>query len=293
MGNQKKIGFIFIDGIHHIYHFITVAVALAKKNEVSILTFPAKHLILRAELDRLEGKNVKIEKLSTEFFTHVTEKISKKKIPRASVWMKKNRNYIAKNFDAVVFSDFIHHKFIENPDVKKIPPSFKLAHGIPGRAYAYKEDIKDFDFQFLLGSFHKKQLEKRKLLRDEHKIIGYPKLDAINLQQKRNFFSNQKPTVVYSPHFIDEFSSWHNVGKEVLEYFYQQKDYNLIFAPHVQLFNKRKGISPAEVDKKFYECPHIYIDLGSQNSVDMTYTKSSDIYLGDVSSQVYEFSTLR
>jgi len=289
MGSKKKIGFIFIDGIHHISHFITVATALAKENEVSILTFPAKHDFLRAELDRLGGKNVKIEKLFTEFFTHVTEKVSKKKIPRASVWMKKHRKYIAEKFDAVVFSDFIHHKFAENPEVEKNPPIFILLHGIPGRAYAYKEDLRDFDFQFLLGSFHKKQFEERNLLTEAYKVIGYPKLDTIDFQHKKDFFNNHKPTVVYSPHFIDEFSSWHKIGKEVLEYFYNQTEYNLIFAPHIQLFNKRKGLSVKEIDKKYYNCKHIHIDSGSQNSVDMTYTKSADIYLGDVSSQVYEF----
>lgn len=31
------------------------------------------------------------------------------------------------------------------------------------------------------------------------------------------------------------------------------------------------------------------IDFGSEKSVDMTYTQAADIYLGDVSSQVYEF----
>ena len=289
MSNQKKIGFIFLDNIHHIYHFITIAAELSKENHVYILTYPSKHVFLRNELNRLGGKNVKIKKLSTEFFTNIIEKISQKKIPRASVWMKKNRNYIAENFDAVVFSDFIHHKFINENSSNKTPPIFKLNHGIPGRAYAFKKDIKDFDFQFLLGPFHKQEIIKRNLLIENYKMIGYPKLDAINIQDKKIFFNNNKPTVVYSPHFTQEFSSWYNLGRKILEYFYQQVDYNLIFAPHIQLFNSRKGISPKEIDQKFFNCSHMHIDLGSQNSVDMTYMNSANIYLGDVSSQVYEF----
>ena len=35
--------------------------------------------------------------------------------------------------------------------------------------------------------------------------------------------------------------------------------------------------------------PHILLDPGSPASIDMTYTRAADIYLGDVSSQVYEF----
>ena len=33
----------------------------------------------------------------------------------------------------------------------------------------------------------------------------------------------------------------------------------------------------------------ILVDLGSRRSVDMTYTLAADLYVGDVSSQVYEF----
>lgn len=289
MRNRGKIGFIFIDEIHHIYHFITIAIALAKEKEVSIITFPAKHIFLRKELNRLGGENVKIEKLSTDFFTNIIEKISKKKIPRASVWMKKNRNYIAENFDAIVFSDFIHHKFLQQEKIKQIPPIFKLAHGLPGRSRSYKKDLKDFDYQFLFGPFHLEEFKKRNLLAKDYKMIGFPKLEAINSKQKKNFFNNKKNTVIYAPHFNKEYSSWYSLGRKILEYFYHQVDYNLIFAPHIQLFNSRKGISPEEIDQKFFNCSHMHIDLGSQNSVDMTYMNSANIYLGDVSSQVYEF----
>ena len=39
--------------------------------------------------------------------------------------------------------------------------------------------------------------------------------------------------------------------------------------------------------------PNIHIDTGSPASVDLTYTRMADIYLGDVSSQVYEFLFLQ
>src|SRR3546814_17702316 len=35
--------------------------------------------------------------------------------------------------------------------------------------------------------------------------------------------------------------------------------------------------------------PHMHIDLGSERSIDMSYTGSADLYLGDVSSQVAEY----
>jgi hypothetical protein len=83
----------------------------------------------------------------------------------------------------------------------------------------------------------------------------------------------------------------------VLEYFYHSKDYNLIFAPHVMLFKRKihmtlEGMTlkvRRPLQEKYARCPHMLIDTGSPASFDMTYTLAADIYLGDVSSQVYEF----
>ena len=41
--------------------------------------------------------------------------------------------------------------------------------------------------------------------------------------------------------------------------------------------------------KQLLRAPNLRFDPGSPASTDMTYTRAADIYLGDVSSQVYEF----
>jgi CDP-glycerol glycerophosphotransferase (TagB/SpsB family) len=74
----------------------------------------------------------------------------------------------------------------------------------------------------------------------------------------------------------------------VLDWFAGQDDFNLIFAPHIRLFQSasrktRARLQAAAVPDK------ILVDPGSARSCDMTYTLAADIYLGDVSSQVYEF----
>ena len=40
---------------------------------------------------------------------------------------------------------------------------------------------------------------------------------------------------------------------------------------------------------RYNDAPHMLMDLGSPACTDMTYTNAADLYLGDVSSQVYEF----
>ncbi len=118
-------------------------------------------------------------------------------------------------------------------------------------------------------------------------VTGYPKFDVIAAQQKKQLFSDQKPIIVYNPHFVLELSSWRRWGLEILEYFFNQNAYNFIFAPHTNLFHR--VLNPKTFPKKYFDASHLIVDLGSEKSVDMTYTQAADIYLGDVSSQIYEF----
>jgi hypothetical protein len=130
------------------------------------------------------------------------------------------------------------------------------------------------------------------------RIIGYPKFDILRGRSPETFFDNKKPTFLYNPHFDPHMSSWFDHGADILEFFYQNADrYNLIFAPHVMLFYKKVHISPEyrvtrtrpDIDPKYYDAPNIRIDVDSARLFDMSYTLSADVYIGDVSSQVYEF----
>jgi CDP-glycerol glycerophosphotransferase (TagB/SpsB family) len=103
--------------------------------------------------------------------------------------------------------------------------------------------------------------------------------------------------VLYNPHVSPHLSSWYKHGRTVLDFFAGNPDYNLIFAPHLMLFERKVVISidklrldwPGRLDSKYWDAPNIHIDLGSSASTDMSYAEAADIYLGDVSSQVYEF----
>jgi CDP-glycerol glycerophosphotransferase (TagB/SpsB family) len=110
-------------------------------------------------------------------------------------------------------------------------------------------------------------------------------------------FDNDKPTVLYNPHFNPLLSSWYTHGERVLEWFASQDALNLIVAPHVMLFKRRLHTSlihrrsrlRRDVPACFRDHPGILIDTGSQRSIDMSYVQAADIYLGDVSSQIYEW----
>jgi len=289
MKKGHKIAILFLDEIHHVYHFINVAVELAKSNEVHILTHTGDQTFLNNTLKLLAPNNVVVEKLPTATFRALTDKLKSRKLPRKGFWIKKNQNYILNNFDAVIFTDYFHKYLLNARGSNKDPRFIKFPHGVAGRAYVYNKDLVDFDLHVIFGQYYYDQLKKKGLLSKQNVIVGYPKLDVVKNLEPQLFFENNKPTVLYNPHFSPPFSSWHFMGIQILEFFLQNDSYNLIFAPHINLFNKVGGDEKNSIPEKYLAANNIKIDLGSENSVNMAYLNAADIYLGDVSSQSFEF----
>lgn len=105
---------------------------------------------------------------------------------------------------------------------------------------------------------------------------------------RARLFDNDRPTVLYAPHFHRRLSSWDRFGRDIIAWFAAQERYNLVVAPHVRLFAEASDADRAAV-MQLAVTDKILIDLGSDRLFDMSYTSGADVYLGDVSSQVYEF----
>ncbi|MCM8568166.1 CDP-glycerol glycerophosphotransferase family protein [Gramella jeungdoensis] len=286
---KKRIGFLYLDEIHHLFHFISVAAELAKTEDVEILTHPRCDDLLFESIEKLGDTNIKVRRLETKRFRRFTDKLKNRDLPRKGFWIKKHKKYLLENFDALIFTDYFHH-YLLKWRTGAYPKLIKFGHGPPGRAYSYNKDLLDFDAQLLYGQFNYDQFEEMGILGPKPMTIGYPKIDVVEKDEKKEYFSNQKPTVIYNPHFDPEYTSWDKEGLKVLEYFYNQDRYNLIFAPHLNLFQELKGNRKlSEIPEKYFKADHILIDPGSVDSVNMAYTRYADIYLGDVSSQVFEF----
>lgn len=171
-------------------------------------------------------------------------------------------------------------------------------HGAGDRAIGFDKTSGLFDRVLVSGEKVRDRLvseagvEPRRI-----SIVGYPKFDIAGRTPAPRLFDNDRPTVLYNPHCSPHLSSWHRMGPAVLDFFARQDRYNLIFAPHVMLFERPWSVSidrlrvarPPSVPRRFFHLPHIHIDLGSRASTDMSHTEAADIYVGDVSSQVYEF----
>jgi hypothetical protein len=171
-------------------------------------------------------------------------------------------------------------------------------HGSGDRAQTFARALGKFDLLLLSGRKMVERLRERGILdRSQYSVVGYQKFEMAARRKPKKLFNNGRPTVIYNPHPHPALSSWFVMGRRVLDYFYNSDAFNLIFAPHLMLFKRRWHLSlrpPAaqrrdDLPEKYFTCPHMLIDLGSDASVDMTYTLAADIYVGDVSSQIYEF----
>lgn len=164
-------------------------------------------------------------------------------------------------------------------------------HGAGDRAGPFEPRLKLFDLVFAAGAKQRDRMVEASLVQPGRcVVVGYPKFDVVERTAGNppRLFAEARPVVLYNPHFDRTLSSWPAWGLEVLKAFADQDSYNLIFAPHVRLFGAA-GPLDLRMLAPFRDHPAIHIDLGARASLDMTYTRMADIYLGDVSSQVYEF----
>ena len=172
-------------------------------------------------------------------------------------------------------------------------------HGAGDREIGFDAQSREFDLVLLPGEKIRRRLAAAGALAPQHAIVGYAKFDvgATPAANRRKLFDDDKPTVLYNPHCSPHLSSWYAQGREILDFFRASGRYNLIFAPHVMLFQRRLQVSidklafkwVRNLESKYLASDNIHVDLGSSACTDMTYTRAADLYLGDVSSQVCEF----
>lgn len=118
-------------------------------------------------------------------------------------------------------------------------------------------------------------------------VTGYAKAHFKGLAARRELFANGKPVVVYAPHWERHRSSWWDWGTGILNALAQQREYNVIFAPHLRLVEKAPEVR--EIAGRLNALDHVHADIESFAMVDGSYMGAADIYLGDSSSQVVEF----
>lgn len=116
---------------------------------------------------------------------------------------------------------------------------------------------------------------------------GYAKASFAHRTPPARLFADDRPVLLYTPHWQRHRSSWWDWGREVVAMLAAQDRWNVILAPHQRLVERAPEVR--DVLAAAARLPHVHADLDSFATVDGSYTAAADLYLGDTSSQVIEF----
>lgn len=267
-----RIAFLAFAEAHQFLHWIPAALALAARPDVEVTVLGASEagLSLVRRFD-LHGA-LRIEHLPTP--SHRRDGLFSPP-PRGLAALLHSRRLA--RFDAIVTSE-------TSSSVLKLLPWFRtlmihIKHGAGDALVGFNSKHRRFDLTLVAGEKHRRQLLAKRLRRpDQVAVGGYAKFEAIGPPER--MFPDAKPVALYNPHAKAPESSWFGHGPQIVAAMERIGNWNFIVAPHVKL---KRGPIVASAS------PNILIDRGSMRSIDMSYTQMADVYIGDASSQVYEF----
>jgi hypothetical protein len=284
----KRVCFLYIAQHHQVWHSLSVAVAMARrwpaiKVEIAATT-PDLIDYIAGLIAELGGAPIELVLLPPAWLRRLGGGGAPPKAPMLIA----NAPRLAR-YDAVITPERTT-ALLRRIGVRH-PLLVYTQHGAGDREGPFEPRLKLFDLVMAAGRKQRDRMMDEGWVSEETcAMVGYPKFDLVDELPQRPAprFERPGPVVLYNPHFHAELGSWPRWGKQVLDFFAANDRYNLIFAPHIRLF-ETASMEERAAFKVYAENPRIHVDLGGPAAADMTYTKAADLYLGDVSSQVYEF----
>jgi hypothetical protein len=298
-----RVGFLFNhDQVHQVAHSLPIALALAElAPDVQVVLAPTNDAI-QAEVIRLTGSRIgnnlgihplRVHRRRSEILAALTEPFA----PTQKLLVYGDNLDFFRSLDVLVVAEktSLMLKTRYGLDRLKI---VHTRHGAGDRAIGFNPASARFDHVLVSGEkIRRRLIEDAGVEADRISVVGYPKFDLHASTRTHALIDDGRPVVLYNPHVSPHLSSWYKMGRQVLDWFVEHDEYQLIFAPHVMLFERPFALTidklridrPGRIDERYLRAPNIHIDLGSRASSNMTYTNRADIYLGDVSSQIYEF----
>ncbi len=193
-------------------------------------------------------------------------------------------------YDAVFTVEDTAFRLFENRAASARPKKIYMPHGAGDGTVGFSSRARMFDYVLLAGEKSAQRMLALEHVRpDNHRKVGLVKIETADRLSKVTgpIFKNARPTILYNSHKTRRLESWSTFIEPMLAEFAISDEHNLIVAPHVKLFRRRSAKTKAYWHSRITD--NVLIDIGSDRSVDMSYTRSADIYVGDISSQVYEF----
>ncbi len=296
-----RICFLFNhDQVHQVAHSLPIALAMMDANLDAEIVIATSNPRLTAEVTRLSGgfPGLPVVELGlAKTSSKLVNRILGRALPAEKLLFYRDNLDFFRGVDVLVVAEktslILKTRF--GLDHLKI---VHTRHGAGDRAVGFDPASALFDHVLVSGPKIRERLISDTGVKPEAiSVVGYPKFDLAPVSPPRPLPNDGRPLVLYNPHVSPHLSSWFTAGRQVLDWFVDHPEYQLIFAPHVMLFERPFSISidklridrPGKLEPRHLNAPNIHIDLGSRASTTMAYTQAADIYLGDASSQVYEF----
>lgn len=284
---KVDLAFLFIGGVHHVLHLAPVAVEISRRRPDLAVHCICGDAVTCEALKAVAGTSspVRITEMQTSLLSRlmmaITGRRSAGKGPLLAAIRWRTRGAMA-----IVVPERTSAKLRVMGWSR---PLIHFRHGAGDRAPASEARLRAFDLIIVPGEKDVERAVARGIDPGRLRAAGYVKLDYLETGATpvAPLFDNGLRTVFYNPHF-DARSSSISAAREVIARFRAQDRYNLVFAPHVRAVEnlsvgERRALEELAVPGR------ILVDLGSPGLFDMRYVRAADLYLGDMSSQLYEF----
>ncbi|ADG11432.1 glycosyl transferase [Caulobacter segnis] len=288
--DHPKIGFLFLGGVHQALHIAPIAAALAREGRAQVSMFaPLEDIApLTRLLSDLECAHP-VQALMIPAWLSKPHAVIAKQPPKLACLLANRSRF--EDLDVLVAAERTSTALKAWPGPS--PKLVHVPHGAGDRARGFERRIRRFDHVIVSGPKDQARMIAQGLVSPATcSVSGSVKVSTVlshpRMGVRGRLFTNDRPVVLYNPHFDAKLSSWASFGARMAAAFREQDHFNLVIAPHVRLSRGWSSSQRARFEALALE-DRILVDAGSDRSHDMTYTMAADIYVGDVSSQVYEF----
>src|SRR5579872_3164814 len=298
-----RIGFLFNhDQVHQVAHALPIAMALAKRRTGAEIIICSTSERITSELRMLGGtaigNELKLVELKlVSLSSRLANAIAGRVMPSSKLLIYRDNLEFFKSLDVLVVPEKTSLILKDHYHLDELT-IIHARHGAGDRAIGFNTASAGFDHILAAGP----KIRDR-LVRDAGvpantiSIVGYPKFDLFESPKQGRRPLAERPIVLYNPHVAPHLSSWYKSGRAILDWFAANPRFQLIFAPHIMLFERRFALTvqppriarPGTIRQSAFNPNDILIDTHSRALTTMEYLNRADIYLGDASSQIYEF----
>jgi hypothetical protein len=266
-----KIGFLALAQAHQHLHWLPCALELARRPGVRVDVLCPSLAGIRFIRGFDPERRLRIIWTPAAWRDSLFDLPPRKRVMRRYGWL-------FRRYKVLVTTESTSVRLREDP--KFHSKLIRIRHGV-GDAATRLDDrrVAEFDLSLVGGEKDKQRLIAAGLATEENCIVtGYAKFELVKPPPK--LFADDRPIALYNPHSRPDLSSWFAEGEALVREMERIEGWNFIVAPHVKL----EGGPDVRSD-----APNVLIDRGSVRSIDMSYTQAASAYIGDASSQLYEF----